>query len=66
MLAPGTSNVMMVAACEKLMVVTKRAMAPAGSVIRRKCERFSESLAIGVVVVDLNMFIVCFLLSLGC
>ena len=63
---PGGSNVMKVAACEKLMVVSKREMAPAGSVVRRKCERFSELLAIGVVVVDLNMFIVCFPLSLGC
>jgi hypothetical protein len=56
--APGASNVIMVAACEKLMVVSKREMAPAGSVVRRKCERFSELLAIGVVVVDLNKFII--------
>ena len=64
--ASGASNVIMVAAREKLMVVSKREMTPTGSVVRRKCERISELLAIGVVVVDLNMFIVCFALSLVC
>jgi hypothetical protein len=51
---------MKVAAWEKLMVASKREMAPTGSVVRGKCERFTELLAIGVVVVDLNMLIVLF------
>jgi hypothetical protein len=48
---PGTSNVMKVGACEKQLLASKKQTAPARSVVCRKRERFSELLAIGVVVV---------------
>jgi len=51
---------MNVGAWEKQVLVSKRQTAQA-SIVRRKRERFSELLAIGVVVVDPNKFIAVFL-----
>ena len=52
---------MKVGACEKQVLASKKQTAQTRSVVRRKWERFSELLAIGVVVVDPNKFIAVFL-----